>query len=201
MKTLSLKSPLSYAFSLLALAALAACGGGDDGTIDPIPLVFTTTLNSAEETPPNNSPAEGIGVLILHPADNSFNASVITSGMQENAAHIHEAPPGVPGPIIFPMAKEPGSVEWKVNGTFTAEQLATLRAGNYYFNVHSPTFPGCEIRGQIRQRSLTPEQQQRLQEFLQSAQQSAQQAATAAAAGQVNARLAGTSVTGTASSR
>jgi hypothetical protein len=181
MKILRLKSPAAHAMSLLTLCVLAACGGGN-GSADPVPLVFTTALSGTEEVPPNNSPAEGIGVLILHPGDNSFNGTVVTSGMQETAAHIHEAPPGVAGPIVFPMTKDPGSVEWKVRGTLTPAQVETLRAGNYYFNVHSPTFPEGEIRGQIRQRTLTPEQQQRLQQFLQNAQPAAGQANAPAAA-------------------
>jgi hypothetical protein len=189
MKTLRLKSPLTHAVPLLVVFLLAACGG--DST-DPIPLVFTSLLNGAEETPPNNSPAEGIGVLVLHLDDNSFNGTVVTSGMRENAAHIHEAPPGSAGPIVFPMVKEAGSVEWKFRGTLTAAQVTTLAAGNFYFNVHSPTFPNGEIRGQIVQRTLTPQQQQRLQQLLQSARQAEQQAAADATAGQASARLAGT---------
>jgi hypothetical protein len=182
MKSFSLKSFVLRWISLLALAALTACGGtGSDGQL---PKVFTATLNGAEETPPNNSPGKGVGTLVFHPGDRTFTATVVTSGVAETVAHIHDGPPGVAGPIIFPLTKEPGSVQWKATGTLTPEQEAKLRAGNYYFNVHSATFPDGEIRGQITERALTPEQQQMLQQRvqeasgrLQTAQQQIQQAA------------------------
>jgi hypothetical protein len=31
----------------------------------------------------------------------------------------------------------------------TAAQVTQLKAGQYYVNVHSTTFPGGEIRGQL----------------------------------------------------
>jgi hypothetical protein len=167
MKSLSLKSLLLHWISLLALASLVACGGtGGDGQL---PRVFSATLTGSEETPPNNSPGKGVGVLVFHPGDKTFTATVVTSGVAETVAHIHDAPPGVPGPIIFPLAKEPGSVQWKATGTMTPDQEAKLRAGGLYFNVHSPSFPDGEIRGQITERALTPEQQQMLQQRLQQA--------------------------------
>ena len=58
---------------------------------------------------------------------------------------------------------------WNAQGTLTPAQLATMRAGGFYFNVHSPTFTGGEIRGQINFRLPTREQLDRL---LQVAQQS-----------------------------
>jgi hypothetical protein len=174
MKSLSLKSFLLYWVSLLALAALVACGGaGGDGQL---PKVFSATLTGADETPPNNSPGKGVGSLVFHPGDKTFTATVVTSGVAETVAHIHDGPPGVAGPIIFPLTKEPGSVQWKGTGTMTPDQEAKLIAGNLYFNVHSPTFPDGEIRGQITEKALTPEQQQMLQQRVQQAASRLQQA-------------------------
>jgi hypothetical protein len=210
MKSLSLKSLLLHWISLLALASLVACGGtgGGDGQL---PRVFSATLTGSEETPPNNSPGKGVGVLVFHPGDKTFTATVVTSGVAETVAHIHDAPPGVPGPIIFPLAKEPGSVQWKATGTMTPDQEAKLRAGGLYFNVHSPSFPDGEIRGQITERALTPEQQQMLQQRLQQAgsaiqtgqqqlqqaQQQAQQAQQQAQQAQQAAQPSGTTGTTT----
>jgi hypothetical protein len=173
MKSLSLKSFMLRWVSLLVLAALAACGG--TSLDSQVPKVFSATLSGAEETPPVNSPGKGVGVLVFHPDDRSFTATVVTSGITETVAHIHEGPPGVAGPIIFPLTKEPGSVQWKTTGRLTPDQEAKLKAGNYYFNVHSPTNPNGEIRGQITERALTPEQQQELQRRLQQASANLQQ--------------------------
>jgi hypothetical protein len=163
MKSLSVKSFLFRWVTLLALTLLASCGG------TAVPLVFSAILSGAEETPPNTSPGKGVGIFTFNPNDRTFNARVATSGIADNAAHIHEGAPGVAGPIVIPLVKEPGSVIWKASGTLTAEQEAKLRAGNidYYFNVHSPTFPAGEIRGQIERRALSPEQQQRAEQLLQ----------------------------------
>jgi hypothetical protein len=159
-----MKSFLFRWMSLFALALLSSCGGSVS-----VPLVFSATLTGAEETPPNASQGRGIGILTFDPNNLTFHARVVSSGVADNAAHIHQGPPGVAGPIIIPLTKAPGSVIWEASGTLTPAQEAALRAGNidYYFNVHSPTFPAGEIRGQIERRALTPAQQQRVEQLLQ----------------------------------
>jgi hypothetical protein len=166
MKSFSIKSVLLRWASLVAFALLASCGGSSNLSV---PLVFSATLTGAEETPPNASTGKGWGVITVDPNDRSFHARVVSTGVADNAAHIHQGAPGVAGPIVIPMQKQPRSFIWETTGTLTAAQEASLRAGNldYYFNVHSPTFPAGEIRGQISQKALTPEQQQRLEDFLQ----------------------------------
>ena len=158
--------------ALVSLALLASCGGSlnDSGTgVENVSLVFSAELNGSQEAPPNGSPATGIGLAIVNARDLSFTASVVTTGLVETVAHIHQAPPGVAGPIVFPLTKEPGRVVWNVQGTLTPAQLASMRAGGFYFNAHSPTYPAGEIRGQINFRLPTREQLDRL---LQVAQQS-----------------------------
>ena len=81
----------------------------------------------------------------------SMTASITTAGIAGTMAHIHEGAVGVSGPIIFPMTESyAGSGMWSTTVTLTEAQLATLRAGNYYFNVHSAAYPNGDIRGQIR---------------------------------------------------
>lgn len=163
MKSLSIKSMIVKWLAIFAVTLLASCGGGNDDQF----LAFSTTLDGRQETPPNSSPGAGTGLIIVHPSDNTFTASMVTSGVAETAAHIHEGAPGVSGPIIFPLTKESGSVVWRGNGTLTAAQLATLKAGNYYFNVHSPTFPNGEIRGQIQEQFPSEQELQQLQQVQQ----------------------------------
>lgn len=165
MKSLNAKSMIvKWLSTIFAVALLASCGGNNDTQVF---LAFSATLDGTQETPPNSSPGAGTGIVIVHPSDNTFTASVITSGIAETDAHIHEGAPGISGPIVFPLTKESGTVIWRVNGTLSTAQLATLKAGNYYFNVHSPTFPNGEIRGQILQQFPSDQQLQRLQQVQQ----------------------------------
>jgi hypothetical protein len=159
--------------ALLLPLFLTACGGSLSDSLNPVQidaLVFSAELNGAQETPPNNSPAVGVGLAIVNAKDLSFSASVVTTGMTDTLAHIHEAPPNVAGPVAFPMTKEPGKVVWNVKGTLTQAQLDTMRAGGFYFNVHSPTFTEGEIRGQIVFRLPTRDQLQRLSDVAQQSQ-------------------------------
>lgn len=164
MKSFSIKS-IFLRGTLILFAALAAGCGGDDET--RLRLIFSASLDGMQEVPPNSSAGRGAGLLIVDPADNSFTASVVTTGVADNAAHVHEGAPGVSGPVVIPLAKAQGSVVWTASGTLTPAQLASLEGGNYYFNVHSPTFPAGEIRGQLQRQAPTAEQLQQLQQFAQ----------------------------------
>ena len=151
--------------ALLSLTVLASCGGSLNGVGQGAvneSLVFSAELNGSQETPPNTKPGTGIGLAIVNSRDLSFSASVITTGVAETVAHIHDGPAGVAGPVIFPLTKEPGRVVWNVQGTLTPAQLVTMRAGGFYFNVHSPTLTQGEIRGQINFKLPTREQLDRL---------------------------------------
>jgi aldose sugar dehydrogenase len=113
------------------------------------PLVFTATLNSAQETPPNNSTAAGAATLMLSPDEQTARVTLNFSGLSaaETAAHIHgPAAPGVAGNVLFPLP----------NGSFTdflispsAADVQNLKNGQLYINVHSSNFLNGEIRGQF----------------------------------------------------
>jgi uncharacterized repeat protein (TIGR01451 family) len=113
------------------------------------PLVFTASLNSAQETPPNNSTAAGTATLMLSPDEQTARVSLSFSGLSsaETAAHIHgPAAPGAIGQILFPLP----------NGSFTdflispsAADVQNLKNGQLYINVHSSNFLNGEIRGQF----------------------------------------------------
>lgn len=175
MKLLERMSGQTRAYLWLALfssTVLASCGGSLNDTSPSVVnelLVFSAELNGTQETPPNASPGSGIGLAVVNARDLTFSAGVVSTGVADTVAHIHEAPSGVAGPVIFPLSKEAGRPVWNAQGTLTPAQLATMRSGGSYFNVHSATVPQGEIRGQITFRLPTREQLDRL---LQVAQQS-----------------------------
>jgi len=110
---------------------------------------YSAALDGLQEAPPNASPAYGYATLTLDAA------KILHVSMEfydlvapQTAAHIHgPATPGVNAPVIFPFAL--GSPTVANFGPLTATQEANLNAGLLYCNVHSQTFPGGEIRGQI----------------------------------------------------
>ncbi len=68
------------------------------------------------------------------------------------AAHIHApAPPGMNAGVIIPLSPT-GGTSGTINnlGVGTSQaNIDHILAGNAYVNIHTQTFPGGEIRGQI----------------------------------------------------
>lgn len=77
----------------------------------------------------------------------------IGEGPEATPVHIHEAPAGENGPIAFPLTLESGDepTSGTISGeaTLTEEQVATLLSEGFYVNLHTETYPGGELRGQI----------------------------------------------------
>lgn len=69
------------------------------------------------------------------------------------ASHIHgPAVPGINAPVLFPFTGLPAATSGSIHEqviSITGPQIADLKAGLYYFNIHNSVFPGGEIRGQI----------------------------------------------------
>lgn len=154
---------ITHVLPIATLALLASCGGGyggSDSTYMPPAATtppsatteqYSATLVGSSEVPPNPSGATGTGTLSVDTATRAMTATVTTAGIAGTDAHIHMGAVGVSGPIIFPLTQTaPGSGVWSTTATLTDAQLASLRAGDYYFNVHSAAYPAGEIRGQIR---------------------------------------------------
>lgn len=157
---------------VVVVALLASCGGDNDDDFvpaQPPPTmpppaapppaapppayseVYSATLNAASEVPPNPTAGTGTGSLSVDPVTRNMTASVTTTGVPGLMAHIHEGAAGVNGPIVFHLTESSaGSGVWSTTATLTEAQLAALRAGNMYFNVHTAVYPDGQVRGQIR---------------------------------------------------
>ena len=123
------------------------CGPAVKGT------QFTFTMDQGQETPPTGSAATGACTAILNDAQTALTISCTHNVAGVFAAHIHLGAPGVPGGIVhgFPSPVSPINDVW--DGTdvppLTPADVANLLNGQLYVNVHSFTFGGGEIRGQI----------------------------------------------------
>lgn len=151
-----LRLPL-HAVTFVAAVALASCGG-DCCDHDDVPFALSATLTPAEVVPPTQSAGIGAGLATVDQDGRALTASVVTRGVADTGVHIHVGLPGTTGPILFPLLKEAGTTVWTTRVPLSASQFEALRTGNYYFDVHSPTYPNGEIRGRIVWAMPTPEQ-------------------------------------------
>ena len=130
---------------------------------------YVAELRSTNEVPANSSAAVGRVVLLVAKdgsyAEYSTEVSGLSGGIR--GGHFHRAAAGVNGPVVLSFffnadgsantQPVPGTTDLEINKaiarTVTKAQLDTiltdLRAGNLYANVHTPNFPGGEIRGQM----------------------------------------------------
>lgn len=126
--------------------------------------LFTANLSGSQEAPPNASTATGFGSVLLNDAEDMIAVNLTFSGLTTPAtlAHIHgPALPGINAGVLFNFtsALPPGATSGTIPEqvfTITPIQVDYLKQGLLYFNVHTSTFPGGEIRGQI---AAVPESQ------------------------------------------
>jgi hypothetical protein len=109
---------------------------------------FVAALSGAQEVPPNESEGTGAGTFVLSPDGTQLAFHIEFSDLTtpETVRHIHRGAPGEAGPVAFDLpagSPKDGVIE------LTAEERADLQAGLYYVNIHSETYPGGELRGQI----------------------------------------------------
>lgn len=117
--------------------------------------VYTAALSGKQEVPANSSSATGTGMVVLDPATRTLTGSITLSGMSATLAHIHAGAVGSNGGVQVNLTQSAAnSNTWAVpaNTVLTEAQAASLRAGELYFNAHSTTFSGGEIRGQINRK-------------------------------------------------
>lgn len=140
MNTVTRKSALHFN-SVLGAIILATTTG--------MTMVAQITLSGDQEAPPVNSAAKGSGTITVN-EDKSISGSVKTSGLNGNAAHIHEGAPGNSGPVLISLKKSGDTWSVPPGTKLTDKQYESYQAGNLYVNVHSAKHKDGEIRGQIR---------------------------------------------------
>ncbi|MBV9995679.1 MAG: CHRD domain-containing protein [Caulobacteraceae bacterium] len=113
-------------------------------------LHFQAKLAGSGEVPPNSSAGKGTVTATLDTGSKAFTYDADYSGLSGPplAAHFHgPAAPGENAPPVVPLkdAKSPAHG----TATLTDAQIADLKAGKWYFNVHTAANKGGEIRGQL----------------------------------------------------
>jgi hypothetical protein len=114
--------------------------------------VYHAELSGKQEVPANDSGASGSGMVVLDPLTRTISGSIKLTGVSATMAHIHTGAAGTNGGVAVNLTESPaGGGTWVVpaNTVLTEAQVASLRAGELYFNAHSVARPGGEVRGQI----------------------------------------------------
>jgi hypothetical protein len=112
---------------------------------------FTASLNGASETPPNDSGGTGVAKVDLDTDAKTVSWIVTYGGLSgpATAAHFHgPAQPGRAAGVEVPLK---GDLSSPITGSAAVSdaQIADLRAGQWYVNVHTAAHPAGEIRGQV----------------------------------------------------
>ncbi len=139
------------ALALVAAVSLAGCAGMRDKMPDWMPGsgAMKVSLSGAEEVPPVQSDAKGSGSFRVA-QDGTISGSIKTEGLPGTMAHIHRGAKGQNGPVIIPLTKNGDTYSVPEGRKLTEAQLADLKAGDLYVNVHSNAHKGGEIRAQLK---------------------------------------------------
>lgn len=135
--------------SFVAAAVLAAAFVSACATTPPAPKTeaYVATLAPGAGI---TSTGKGAATFTLDPATKALTYSVTYAGLSGAAtmAHIHgPADPGANAGVVVPFASPASPITG--TATLTDAQIADLKAGKYYVNVHTAANKGGEIRGQI----------------------------------------------------
>jgi len=133
------KASMAAVLASIGLIAGGAAWGAD----------LKLSLSGANEVPPVTSAATGSGTLSVGD-DGSLAGSIVVTGVEAKAAHIHLGAAGKNGPVIVPLTKDGNAFNVPAGARLDAEQLKAFKAGGLYVNVHSAANPGGEIRAQLQ---------------------------------------------------
>ena len=117
------------------------------------PQTFVFHMSADQEVPPHDSTARG-GCFAQFDAGASELAIICSHNVVGPAiAHIHRAPAGSNGDIVFDLG-DPASPIIATWTGMTPADVTDLLAGNLYINIHASGRPEGEIRGQILPRTV-----------------------------------------------
>ena len=132
-----------------AIALLAV--GGSAAAANAAPAI---PVNNGQET--TGAEGGGHGKFSYTIDGDQFCYTLDVTGLSVGAvaAHIHVGPQGVAGPVRIPLSV-PNETSFEVEDCTTVADAAIL-AGiqenprGWYVNVHTPTYPGGEVRGHLK---------------------------------------------------
>lgn len=144
---------LALSISAIVSAAIAGMVLAKSGGVPAIPL------NNDQETTGATGGGSGFFSYTIDGSVLCYTLEVRNLTVAPVAAHIHPAPRNIAGPVAVPLLTPPAAtstvsacITAADGGAMTPAELAAIAAdpSAFYVNVHTPTYPGGEVRGQLK---------------------------------------------------
>ena len=131
----------------------AAFGGGEiRGQVFMPEFLEARDMSGTNEVPPNSSGGSAVA-RFRYDAPNrqvDYDVSVANLTSGATAAHVHDAPAGSNGGVVFGLTQT-GATTWAgTSPPLTNTQIIDMLTEGYYCNVHTSMFGGGELRDQLR---------------------------------------------------
>ena len=146
---------LAAAFLILSTILITSCKSTKEVEQDNI-YYGTITMTGAQETPAVNTTATGTIEANYNRLTKTLSYAITFSGLSDSAvaAHIHGlGEVGVLAPVMQTFNSFPRRKDGSYSGSLFIDGVkfteADLIARRYYVNIHSKTYSGGEIRGQL----------------------------------------------------
>lgn len=115
-------------------------------------LLIAARLSGGQEVPAVSTDAVGVTALLINENRDEITLNASANGLSGpiTGAHIHEAPAGENGDVVFDLTSFITGNRIKATLTdFTSEQLSKFMTNAFYLNVHTEENPGGELRAQL----------------------------------------------------
>jgi hypothetical protein len=113
---------------------------------------FTVAMTGEAESPAGDPVATGTATVRLRSGQGQVCYTIQTTNSEPAvASHIHVGAGGVSGPVVIPLTTPDASGKSTGCATTARPLVAAIlkNPAGYYVNVHTATFPGGAIRGQL----------------------------------------------------
>ena len=141
-----------FAFCCLFIALFAGSGCKKENKKNEVKFNNITATGVQEAPTPNNSTATA-RLDATYDKDTKILRYYITfSGLNPTMMHFHQGAVGTAGGVVIDLKPASGGITSPTSGStrvLTSAEEAELLGGNWYLNLHSDTYPGGEVRGQL----------------------------------------------------
>lgn len=126
--------------TLLALALFALVPA-----TQAISYQFNVEMTGAAEVGPGDPDGFGMGTLTINAVTNEIMWDIVAGNLADIVGfHIHNAPVGVNGGVVFNFNSMLSG-----SGVDVIAQAILASPTDYYLNLHTTEFPGGAVRGQL----------------------------------------------------